>query len=122
MKVVNKESSKLKTLGITLDGIKCEFDNLTELINFLKQYRDYMPATEPLIQDKEVRELVRLFAKVHHISCFRYKVYGNRDNSVFLEAWDSKMQSDIDMNLPAPISSLDSNEVYTTIELCGEEE
>lgn len=120
MKVVNKQSSKLKTIGVTLDGVKCGFDSLEELINFLKQYRDYVPDTEPRLKDKEVRELVRLYAKVHHFSTFRYKEYS--DENIFLEAWDTKQLTDNHITLPSPITSLDSGKVYTTIELCGEEE
>lgn len=73
---------------------------------------DYVP-TEPLIKDKEVRSMVRLWAKIHNVDILCYlKLNGIVGH--YLKAGNYTIDIEIE--------SLITGKYYTLKELCGEEE
>lgn len=118
MKLRNKKTGEISTkIDVSQDNksiwvfskcprIYCSLAELNE------EWEDYEPK-EPLIKDKEVRNIVRLWAKYHNADILQYRELSGCVGH-YLKAGLRSIDIDID--------SLKLGMFYTIEELCGEEE
>ena len=92
---------------ITTPTDKYSYKSLKE---FCEDWEDYNP-TKPCIDDKEIREIIRAWAKVNDTLVLKYN-YG--ENSL-----DDIYRNTITFNMGL---GLEDGRKYTITELCGEEE
>lgn len=84
-----------------------QYDSIAELN---EEWEDYKPA-EPLIEDDEIREIIRAWAKVNDAMVLKYNYDENSLNDIY--------RNTITFNMGL---GLKDGEKYTITELCGEEE
>ena len=84
-----------------------KYDSLTALN---KEWEDYKP-TEPLIEDKEIREIIRAWANVNDSTKLKYNYDENSLDDIY--------RNSITFNMGL---GLEDGKEYTIPELCGEEE
>ena len=90
------------------------------LADFNEKWEDYKPA-EPLIKDEKIRKAVRAWAEANEITniyCYQYK----RTCEFDCENLDLDCYSTIRFIGDDIIDKRHSNDTYTIVELCGEEE
>ena len=86
------------------------FRSFTELTDEWEEWEDYQPA-EPLIEDKEIREIIRAWADVNDAGKLKYIDDENSLNDIYRNSIMFNRGLDLE----------DGGE-YTIEELCGEEE
>lgn len=79
--------------------------------SFLRNWEDYDAPKEPLIGYEEIREIIRLWAKLNEITELTYNYTENSFEDIF--------RNTITFN---PALGLEDGHSYTIDELCGEEE
>ena len=72
---------------------------------------NYRPESEPLVEDEQVREIIRPWAKVNGVTELKYDVEENSLGDIF--------RNSISFNR---VLDLKDGEQYTIAELCGEGE
>ena len=84
-----------------------EFDSLAELF---EHFEDYKPR-KPLIENKEIREIIRAWANVNDAMVLKYNYDENSLDDIY--------RNTISFNMGL---GLKDGEKYTITELCGEDE
>jgi len=119
MKLRNKRTGKIVELekivfknARTEDLLKWKTyePNVNSLAELNEEWGDYQP-TEPLIDDKEIRDIIRAWADVNDAGKLKYNYDENSLDDIY--------RNTITFNMGL---GLKDGEEYTITELCGEEE
>lgn len=115
MKLRNKKTGKIQEIVVmpVIGGYPDEtvlVDGETSLKEFNKVWEDYEPI-DPLIKDKEIREIIRAWADVNDAGKLKYNDDENSLNDIY--------RNEITFNMGL---GLEDGKEYTIPELCGEEE
>lgn len=126
MKLRNKMTGDLGDLQISQKHIVVTVGNgssevsmsIYKSLNELnKEWEDYAPK-EPLIKDEKIRKVVRAWAKVNRD--VNEVIYKYDTNTPYCEIVDNQSAAKIRFNFLF-IKELNTYELYTITELCGEE-
>ena len=113
MKLRNKKTGEIQTANsivITDDREKDGVYVFRSIEQLVEEYEDYKP-TEPLIEDEEIREIVRAWADVNDAGKLKYN---SDENSL-----DDIYRNSITFNRGL---GLEDEHSYTIPELCGDYE
>lgn len=124
MKLRNKKTGEIKDFGNLQVYTEAENTDESQLLgNFdsfeqiLEYYEDYIP-TNPLIEDEKARKVFQEWDKLYGAERFRATHYFNsRGCTTLLRSTDLTTEPSIE--LPGHIGK--DTEIYTRVELCGEE-
>ena len=108
---------KISSCGSSL--VEAEEFSSIEQLN--EEWEDYKPA-EPLIKDKKMRKVVRVWADANEVT--KVYVYGIGDGKEYIELYakdDGVVDGKIRISLPTQ-DGVRIGEEYAIAELCGEEE
>ncbi len=120
MKLRNKKTGKAQTCDMVvitdeqIDGEIASLNKHTFIFRSVEQFNDSYEAyepTEPLIDDEEIREIIRPWAKVNCATELKYYEGPN--------CLEDISRNEIHFN---QVLGLEDGHTYTVTELCGEEE
>ena len=121
MKFRDKETGKIQTCDMVvitdepIDGEIASLNKHTFIFRSVEQFNDncesYKP-TEPLIDNEEIREIIRAWAKANDATELRYDVHENSLTDIY--------RNTISFNYG--LVGLKDEHSYTILELCGDEE
>lgn len=110
MKLRNKKTGGLANCEPIEVKTDAGFHDYYSLAELNEKWEDYEPA-DPLIKDKEIREIIRAWADVNDAGRLKYN---SDENSL-----DDIYRNEITFNMGL---GLEDGKEYTIAELCGEEE
>lgn len=124
MKLRNKktgESVEVNALGLVFNRRNQPFDlgKYASIKELTEEWEDYKPA-RPLIEDSKVRKVFREWADLHGAKRFRavHPIASVREKTTVFRSTDLTTAPSIE--LPGLIG--EDSEIYTKVELVGEEE
>lgn len=114
MKLRNKKTGEIGVINLKVYGDETEYvyDTVETLY---KEWEDITPK-DPLIKDKDLRDIIRLWAKYHNIVTLRYKKLNDIFGCYYLIDTQGYFSIDVD------IDYLKIGKAYTITELCGSKE
>jgi hypothetical protein len=107
MKLRNKKTGEIFDIGKVLT---CDYPSYETLKQINEDWEDYEP-TKPLIEDEEIREIIRAWADVNDTMVLKY----NYDENSLVDIYRNEITFNMGLGLK-------DGEKYTITELCGEEE